>query len=54
LQEKFIIFFIKFHKNAPLLPNVNLQINGTIILPAVYVGMELGLHIKKRTWTDGV
>jgi len=43
LPDKFIIVFIKFHKNAPLLPTMNFQIHGIIILRAVYTGMELGL-----------
>jgi len=43
LPDKFIVVFIKFHKNSPLLPNMTFQIQGTIILPAVYTGMELGL-----------
>jgi len=43
LPDKFIVVFIKFHKNAPLLPNMNFQIHGTIILCVVYMGMELGL-----------
>jgi len=48
LPDKFIVVFIKFHKNAPLLPNMTFQIQGTIILPAVYTGMELGLSHKEK------
>ena len=43
LPDIFIIVFIKFHKNAPLLPTLNFQIYRTIILYAVYMSLELGL-----------